>query len=327
MPTTAFARFFVLAALAALLPAQDDQKELAQLRQKKLQAEFLTKAPWLLDFDKAQAAAKQDGKPIFGYFTRSYAPCPFCTAVEMGELVSQGFVDFAKGVVLFCHVTSEVAGEKYPDLLVQRGGRAFPYFAVMDAQGNLLAGHQGSPTVEGFTRTLAEARDTEAHLKELTAQAGKGDAAAAVMLFEQQLQLNHLTAAAAKTRLAALKGVEAERKAKFTAQVAKVEVSELIAKVDAEPRSQYECGKAFAKMLAEERIPPEGQEQVYFWYLLSVAAEQDKDAALLTRALAGIKAMTSAPKNLIDEIDARLQRVKAASSAGKDSGKEGKGQH
>ena len=63
-----------LATLAALLNAQDEQAELVKLRAKKLQAEFLTKAPWQLDFSKAQAAAQGEQKLIFGYFTRSYAP-------------------------------------------------------------------------------------------------------------------------------------------------------------------------------------------------------------------------------------------------------------
>lgn len=300
----------VVATLAALLTAQDEQAELAQLRAKKLQAGFLTRAPWQLDFAKAQAAAQQEQKLIFGYFTRSYAPCPYCTAVETGELVDAKFLEFAKGLVLFCHVSSMVADEPYPDLLPQKGGNAFPYFVVMDARGNVLAPHQGAPTTEGFGRTVTAAREMEAQLAELTAQAGKGDAAAAVALFEQQLALNHLTAAAAKERFKTLKNVDPARKVKFTALIAKGEVTELIGKVTEDPKSQYECGKAFAQMLKEERIPPEGQEQLWFWYLLSVAAEQDQDAALLSRAVTGIKAVANAPKSLVDQIEERLQRVK-----------------
>ena len=35
---------------------------------------WLEKAPWILDFDAAKAESKKSGKPIFAYFTRSYAP-------------------------------------------------------------------------------------------------------------------------------------------------------------------------------------------------------------------------------------------------------------
>jgi len=43
-------------------------------RDKKLASEFLKKSAWITDYDKAREEAKKSGKPIFGYFTRSYAP-------------------------------------------------------------------------------------------------------------------------------------------------------------------------------------------------------------------------------------------------------------
>jgi hypothetical protein len=54
-------------------PKQPTEEELIGLRDKKLQAEFLKKADWITDYDKAREAAKSGGKLIFGYFTRSYA--------------------------------------------------------------------------------------------------------------------------------------------------------------------------------------------------------------------------------------------------------------
>ncbi len=54
----------------ALAAAQDD---LVAKRDKKLAEPFLKKADWITDFDEAKAAAKNDGKLIFAYFTRSYA--------------------------------------------------------------------------------------------------------------------------------------------------------------------------------------------------------------------------------------------------------------
>ena len=59
---------------AADLVAQQDQADLAKLRDKKLKSSFLKKAAWFTDFDKARAKAQKDGKIIFTYFTRSYAP-------------------------------------------------------------------------------------------------------------------------------------------------------------------------------------------------------------------------------------------------------------
>ncbi len=64
----------VLALWAAALPAgAQDQETLKKSLEHKLAAEFLKKASWILDFDKAKEEAKKSGKRIFAYFTRSYA--------------------------------------------------------------------------------------------------------------------------------------------------------------------------------------------------------------------------------------------------------------
>ncbi len=62
------------AILTTGLVAQKSQEELVALREKKLASEFLQKAKWMTDYDKARAEAKTSKKVIFAYFTRSYAP-------------------------------------------------------------------------------------------------------------------------------------------------------------------------------------------------------------------------------------------------------------
>lgn len=68
-------RLLVLASLLlAVAPAQQkSQEELKQLRTTKLAKPVFQKAPWLTDYDAARAEAKKTGKPLFTYFTRSYA--------------------------------------------------------------------------------------------------------------------------------------------------------------------------------------------------------------------------------------------------------------
>ncbi len=70
---------FVLqdAAIRVLIPAlsaQRSQPDLIDRRAKKLAKPFVTSAPWMLDYDKARAAAREEGKMLLTYFTRSYAP-------------------------------------------------------------------------------------------------------------------------------------------------------------------------------------------------------------------------------------------------------------
>lgn len=63
--------------LASLLPAQNrpqpSQEDLVKLRTEKLAKPVFTKATWVTDYDAARAQAKQEGKLLFTYFTRSYA--------------------------------------------------------------------------------------------------------------------------------------------------------------------------------------------------------------------------------------------------------------
>ena len=54
-------------------PQQKTQDDYIALRDEKLAKEVFQKAPWVKDYDEARAQAKSSGKPIFAYFTRSYA--------------------------------------------------------------------------------------------------------------------------------------------------------------------------------------------------------------------------------------------------------------
>jgi hypothetical protein len=62
-------------ALITPAPAQQPktQEELAKLRQEKLAKEVFKQHAWITDLDKARAKAKESGKPIFAYLTRSYS--------------------------------------------------------------------------------------------------------------------------------------------------------------------------------------------------------------------------------------------------------------
>ncbi len=51
-----------------------DQATYRKRLQKTLAKDFIKKGGWILDFDEARARAKKEGKLIFAYFTRSYAP-------------------------------------------------------------------------------------------------------------------------------------------------------------------------------------------------------------------------------------------------------------
>lgn len=60
--------------LALLMPqGGQDQETLKEKRDQKLEAEWLKKADWITDYDKARENSKKSKKLIFAYFTRSYS--------------------------------------------------------------------------------------------------------------------------------------------------------------------------------------------------------------------------------------------------------------
>ena len=63
----------MVAALVAGLPGQDNDLLIARF-DKKIAESWVKNAEWITDFAVAKATAKKTGKPIFAYFTRSYAP-------------------------------------------------------------------------------------------------------------------------------------------------------------------------------------------------------------------------------------------------------------
>jgi|FLOH01.1.fsa_nt_gi hypothetical protein len=60
-------------ALVAPAAAQVDQAEMQTNFDAKMAKEFISNAAWVTDYDEARKMAKEQGKLIFVYFTRSYA--------------------------------------------------------------------------------------------------------------------------------------------------------------------------------------------------------------------------------------------------------------
>jgi hypothetical protein len=60
--------------LAAAPATAQDQDDLIEKKKAKLAEAWVMNADWILDYDEAKAEAAKTKKPIFAYFTRSYAP-------------------------------------------------------------------------------------------------------------------------------------------------------------------------------------------------------------------------------------------------------------
>jgi hypothetical protein len=60
--------------VALVLCLQAQEETLEAKRDKKLAEAWLKKADWITDYEKALKASAESGKPVFAYFSRSYAP-------------------------------------------------------------------------------------------------------------------------------------------------------------------------------------------------------------------------------------------------------------
>jgi hypothetical protein len=277
------------------------EPDLAQLRDATRALPVFGKAEWTFDFDKALERAAKEQKPIFAYFTRSYAPCGPSTALENGVFAEPAFAEFGRKVVLFCHVTTRLLDEPDAHLLAEMGGAGYPYLAFLDAAGNLLA-RQGERSVAAFHRTLAAC---EACLA-LAKRAADGDATVAPDLLIARLRLGQLSLAAARDAAAELAAVDAQRQKTIDGLVFALEVEDLIQGLLSQ-RDAIGLGRKFAAWMNEGRVPT-GAVAREFYALILGSAEADQDAATFAKALAGLRtAVGETPRAL--QVFERLQKT------------------
>lgn len=265
-----------VALCCARMPAQQPTPaELNQRRREKLEKPVFQNG-WLTDFERARAAAKQSGKPIFAYFTRSYAACAPCDALEDSVLASAQFARFSGEVVLFLHCTSHTAGEPLASIAKDKGFTTFPTICFFDADGNVLT-RQGDKTVEAFEKTLAQL----AELQALQARAAKGDAEARIAGFLLQLRLDALDLAEMQRQAQQLTGLTPEQRAFVDQKITDAKLDDLLQR--AREIGPQELGKQLAE-LAKAGHRPSPEMTNLFWNPVLGHARDSKDAALAQQA-------------------------------------------
>ncbi|MCA8954604.1 MAG: thioredoxin family protein, partial [Planctomycetes bacterium] len=249
---TAFPRLVLgvcwVAGTVASLAAQGDQKRLVELRDAKLAAPFLAKGAWSTDYDAVRVKAAKSGKPILIYFTRSYAPCPSCAILEQGLLAEPAFLGATSSVERFCHVTSLVAQDRFQRLLTDLGGRSFPYFAVVDAEGKPIARFDEQPTLANFKKLLA---GEVAEYVALRDRAAKGDKAAKAEFLIRRITLGHLTPAEIEVALRKADYLDAAQRARIRGGLVNLEIAAIFGQIDESNPKSY--GTAVSRLLAMKR--------------------------------------------------------------------------
>jgi hypothetical protein len=289
--------------LATLLPAQRQERgqdEYKQMRAEKLAKEVFKKAPWIQDYDKARETAKQEGKLIFAYFTRSYTPCERCAALESGPLSDSEFAKFAKSVVLFLHNTSRVEGdEAYPKLHEEKGFTpfSFPTVCFMDAAGNVLT--KPGNSVKSFTEGQAES----AAIVALRNKGDKATAAEQKQLFLSELKFDLIPATEVQARSDRIADLSAADKELVASKLVDAEVRAVLDK--GRELGPEKLGAMLAELAKAGKVPSETMGG-WFWRLVLQHASKQKDAALAQKACDALM------KRYAKETGARIDSAKQA---------------
>lgn len=222
------------------------------------------------------------------------------------------FAKWSKGYVLFCHITTHLATEKYDQLLSEKGGNGFPYLVFMDSEGNVIARHEGSRDAAGFAETGKKA---QAFL-DLQKKAAKGDRAAKIDLLIAQLELGHLKMDEAQGKLKELGELSKEQKAKVDGLLVGAEVQEILKTVKrGDKPSAIEAGKKFYEMNKAKRPAPMGDNEFQgYWILMMDYAESQKDAAVFEAGLEALKARygSNIRAEFVRMNEERLKKIKDA---------------
>lgn len=291
---------------AALLVSQS----LEEKKEKKLASPFLKKAAWLLDYDQALAESKKSKKAIFAFFTRSYAPCPPCLALEGGGLMADEFAKFAGDYVLYCNISSQIESDKHQDLLEKVGGEGFPHLVFMDSDGSVIATHEGARDAAGFTKTGEKAK---AYIS-LREKAAAGDPAAKVDFLLARMEIGQVGEEEADKAIKDLGTLSPEQRKKFDALKSGAAVKATMAGIADEAGAQA-AGKKFLEMKKAGRPEPLGDSEVQpYWILMMQYAEKQKDVETFDEALKALKARfgkVEEAKDFFKSADETLKTLKA----------------
>jgi hypothetical protein len=205
---------------------------------------------------------------------------------------------------------SRVATDKDQDLLQKKGGNAFPFMIFMDAEGNVLAKHEGSRDAAGFGTT---GKKVTAFV-ELKSKAAKGDKAAKLEYLIAQVELGHLKASEVPAKLKEAGPPTKEQQAKLDGALANAEVTEILEGIQDEAGEKAASKKLYDRVKAGKAPPSGDQVLAGYWSLVLAASEEAKDVATFENALKELKAkfgnLPQAQK-FFQEKEAALQKLKA----------------
>ncbi len=222
------------------------------------------------------------------------------------------FKEFAKDVVLFTSIMSRVEGDKYPNLLSEKGGNGFPYVVAMDAKGEVLS-DLSSRSVDGFKAMMKGAADYQA------LRAKKDHTPAEQLkLLGLDLARGRIKGPEYRERAAKIDGLDEAAIQERTATILHLDIAAELEKIrnagGPAPELRHEVGGKFAGWHKAGLGPRDPRYAGSFYELIMNYAEKEKDAELFGAALAKLKEFFGDQKRLegyFKGLQEKLDKLKA----------------
>ncbi len=191
-----------------------------------------------------------------------------------------------KSVVLFCHITSQVEDEPYPNLLHEMKGRGFPSMRFLDTKGELLHIYDGAWKLEA----IQDAADGLNELSRLEVALAAGDEKAAPKVFIQKLKLGMFSNAEADKQRAELKGLSRKQSKDLDGLVRDQKIVNLAKSTDRNSKeSLAKAAKEFAEITKASGTTKTNYVQRLIWPIMVDHAKAVSDKRLMKKALKATK--------------------------------------
>ncbi|MCR9247698.1 MAG: hypothetical protein NXI31_21945 [bacterium] len=210
--------------------------------------------------------------------------------------------------MLFCHITSHVEGDPYPDLLQQKGNRAFPSLTFLDPAGEVIARQPSrARTVPAFEKTH---RACANYLK-LKRRVDEGDDSARPELLMAQIEMGGIDFETATKTRKTLGKLPTEQDEKLGKLLFELEISETAKRVRTRKQA-IKTGKQFLEIWNSGRAPT-GESASSFYALVMEYAYDQKDAKVYARAFKRFDETAPQGRNrkrVIQRMQRRLDELK-----------------
>ena len=227
--------------------------------------------------------------------------------MESGSLSTKEFAAWTEDVIPFLHVTTRIPDWPGDGMLREYGGRGLPTLLFLDADGKKLSEPPGRDVA-----TFASTATALGKVSDLKARVAKGEKGLEGKLLAAELELGTVDFPNAKARLAKIKKLDDETKAKITKLMVDAEILHLFTEAGRDQEKLAAARTRMAEMLRAGKMPGTRAES-RFWSSIMQYADENGDAELFEKAVNWAKAKYAdepRAKTYLENLEKKLAELK-----------------